>query len=376
MTEPLRVAQVLGRMDYGGVEAVVLNYYRAMDHRQIQFDFFYEQTSLLPQREELAASGAGLYALPAYTHVAAYQSALCKLLMQNNYAVVHAHLNTMNVFPLYAAKRAGVPVRIGHNHSTAHAGEGKKTLLKYLLRPLAAQFATDYFACGLQAAQWMYGEKRVRDGQVTIMPNAIDTRRFAFDPAVRAEVRAELNLPPDALVVGHAGRFVYQKNHTFLLALFAALRAQCPHAKLLLIGEGPLEQEIRAQAQGLEPHILFLGARRDMPRLYHAMDAFCLPSFYEGLPVVGVEAQANGLPCLFSALVTPEILWPEQACSLPLSAGAEAWAQKLETLLRAGRTAPAQDKLQAFDIQVQAARMQRFYLQKAKREAASQSAEV
>ena len=143
MEQPIRVAQVLNRMDSGGVEAVVMNYYRHIDRKQVQFDFYFAKDSVFPQREELEKMGAGIYPIPSYTKVFSYHRVLHHAFKRGNYQIVHAHLSTMSVFPLFAAWRAGIPVRICHNHSTAHWGEGKKTLLKYLLRPFAKVFATD-----------------------------------------------------------------------------------------------------------------------------------------------------------------------------------------------------------------------------------------
>ena len=217
MEQPIRVAQVLNRMDSGGVEAVVMNYYRHIDRKQVQFDFYFAKDSVFPQREELEKMGAGIYPIPSYTKVFSYHRVLHHAFKRGNYQIVHAHLSTMSVFPLFAAWRAGIPVRICHNHSTAHWGEGKKTLLKYLLRPFAKVFATDYFACGEKAGRWMYGNRCFERGHVHVMPNAIDTKKFAYDEEAKRCLRAELGIPQDAFVLGHVGRFMYQKNHAFLL---------------------------------------------------------------------------------------------------------------------------------------------------------------
>ena len=307
--QPVRIAQVLNRMDSGGIEAVVMNYYRHIDHEQIQFDFYFAEGSTFPQREELERLGAGIYPIPAYSHPLAYHKALYSAFREHGYKVVHAHLSTMSVFALFAAWRAGVPVRICHNHSTAHWGEGKKTLLKYLLRPFNKLFATDWCACGEKAGRWMYGDRAFEKGKVHVMPNAIDTEKFAFDPAVRVQLRQELGIPLEAFVVGHVGRFTYAKNHEFLVQVFASLKQQCPDAKLLLVGEGELEQQIRDKVAelGLQRDVIFTGARSDVAKLYSAMDVFCLPSRYEGFGLVALEAQANGLPVLLSKAVPEEV---------------------------------------------------------------------
>ena len=331
MGEPVRVAQVLNRMDSGGVESVVMNYCRHIDRKKIQFDFYFSQDSTFPQREELEQLGAGICPMLPYSRLFAYHRALYKAFREKKYRIVHAHLSTMSVFPLFAAWRAGVPVRICHNHTTAHWGEGVKTLLKYILRPFNKVFATDYFACGETAGRWMYGDRCFDRGEVTVMPNAIDTEQFAFDPAARAALREELGIPQDAFVVGHVGRFMYQKNHGFLMDIFVQLHKERPEARLLLVGEGELMEQVREKAQrlGLEKSVIFTGARRDVSKLYSAMDVFCLPSFYEGMPVVAWEAQANGLPCVFSDRVSIETKKSEGSQFLSLNLKAKNWAERL-----------------------------------------------
>ena len=364
--QPVRIAQVLNRMDSGGIEAVVMNYYRHIDHEQIQFDFYFAAGSTFPQREELERLGAGIYPVPAYSHPLAYHKALYSAFREHGYKVVHAHLSTMSVFALFAAWRAGVPVRICHNHSTAHWGEGKKTLLKYLLRPFNKLFATDWFACGEKAGRWMYGDRAFEKGKVHVMPNAIDTEKFAFDPAVRVQLRQELGIPLEAFVVGHVGRFTYAKNHEFLVQVFASLKQQCPDAKLLLVGEGELEQQIRDKVAelGLQRDVIFTGARSDVAKLYSAMDVFCLPSRYEGFGLVALEAQANGLPCCLSAKVPPEaVLNPQegdhQLCGtqrLELNEPGK-WCEELLSSRRRSFVL----NMQGYDINEQSQQLERFY---------------
>ena len=357
--KPIRVAQILNRMDSGGIEAVVLNYYRQIDRSKVQFDFYLAEGSNLPQHDELEALGAGLYPITPYSHPIAYHKALYTAFKQHGYKIVHAHLSTMSVFPLFAAWRAGVPVRICHNHSTAHWGEGAKTLLKYLLRPFNKLFATDWFACGKAAGRWMYGNKAFEAGKVTVMPNAIDTAKFAFDPAARTTLRKEFGIPQDAFVVGHVGRFTYAKNHTFLLEVFAGLLKTNPDSYLLLVGEGELQEQARQQAKvlGIQSQVIFTGVRPDVDKLYSAIDVFCLPSFYEGMPVVAWEAQANGLPCVLANTMTSEAAKSGHAVFLSLSLPTQIWA---EAIIHAERLSA--DGIP--DIVKSAAWLQTFYLHK------------
>ena len=331
MAEPIRVAQVLNRMDSGGVESVVMNYYRHIDREKVQFDFYLAEGSSFPQREELEQLGAGIYLIPPYSRPVKYHRVLYKAFKKRQYKIVHAHLSAMSVFPLFAAWRAGVPVRICHNHTTAYWGEGIKTLLKYILRPFNKIFATDYFACGETAGRWMFGDRCFNSGKVTVIPNAIDTEKFAFDPEARSSLRKELGIPQDVFVVGHVGRFTYAKNHSFLVDVFMDLLKKMPDAKLLLIGEGKLMDHIRGKAKKLhiEKKVIFAGVRKDTNKLYSVMDVFCLPSLYEGLGMVVWEATANGVPTLLSDRVPKEANIECYCSVLSLKQKPQIWAEEL-----------------------------------------------
>lgn len=157
--QPIRVAQMMTDMNYGGVEMVVMNYYRHMDRSKVQFDFFALKGSALPQREEIERLGGRVYVVPKYTHLPQYEREIGRLFRQNGYQIVHSHMNTLSVLSLWGAKRAGVPNRIAHNHSTVGRGEGAKNVMKYLLRPFAAVYPTRLCACSRTAGSWLYGEK-------------------------------------------------------------------------------------------------------------------------------------------------------------------------------------------------------------------------
>lgn len=363
MSDPIRVAQVLNRMDSGGIEAVLMNYYRHIDRSKVQFDFYYAEDSRLPQRAELEKMGAGLYPVPAYSRPVAYHWVLYRAFREKQYKIVHAHLSTMSVFALFAAWRAGVPVRICHNHTTAHKSEGKRTVLKYLLRPFNKVFATDYFACGEAAGRWMYGDRCFDAGRVIVMPNAIETEKYAYDPDARVQLRDELQIPQEAFVVGHVGRFMHQKNHRFLLEMFAQLLPQRPEAWLLLVGEGEMQREMERLARQLSirERVVFTGARQDVNKLYSVMDVFCLPSYYEGMPLVAWEAQANGLPCLFADTVSKEASFEqlETVYRLALKETAQ-WCVLLKQFSNKRSSEP--DIVAPFSIIKQSCKLEEYYL--------------
>lgn len=302
-SKPIRVAQMMTEMNYGGVEMVVMNYYRHIDRSKVQFDFFVLEGSEIPQREEIERLGGRIYIVPHYKHLVQYEKTLIRLFKENNYKIVHSHMNTLSVFSLRVAKKAGVPVRIAHNHSTAGKGEYKKNLVKYMLRPFAKVYPTDLFACSHLAGDWLYG----KNANYTVFNNAIELDKFVYNEQIREKIRKQYHIE-NKFVIGHVGRFCYQKNHDFLIDIFEKVHEREKEAILLLIGEGELEDEIKAKVYrlGLDECVIFAGTCSNVNEMYQAMDVFVLPSRYEGLPVVGVEAQAAGLPCLFSINVTKE----------------------------------------------------------------------
>lgn len=306
--EPIRVAQIIGKLASAGVEAVVNNYWRHMDREAFRFDFYIDEDSVCEPPREMTEAGAVYRTIPSSRHPAARVKALTALLKQYPAQIVHSHMNSLNAVSLYAARKAGIPVRISHSHSTSDRREGLRAAVKGILRKTGSWFATDRMACGDRAARWLFGDRAVDAGEVFILPNAIDVERYRFSPEARDRIRRELGLE-DAFVVGHVGRFMKQKNQAFLIRAFAALKAKRVDAALLLVGDGELrpEAEKLVRELGMGDSVLFTGNRKDVAELYSAMDVFALPSLYEGFPVVGIEAQANGLPCLFSDHVTEEI---------------------------------------------------------------------
>ena len=319
--EPVRVLQIIGIACNGGVESVILNYYRHIDKSKVQFDFVVHKNPSENFVKEVKKGGGRLYEVTPYMkNVFAFTYEIYKIIRNGRYEIVHSNMNRLSVFHLFAAWLAGAKVRILHNHTTDAKTEGLRTILKRVLRPFAKMFANRYWACSNLAGEWMYGKKAVQSGKITIIPNAIDLEKFAFNPDKRKLLRQKLGLE-NKFVLGHIGRFVYQKNHSFLIDVFAEVVKVKPEARLMLVGDGELRKTIEEKvvSLGLQDKVLFLGNRNDVADLYNAMDIFLLPSHYEGLPVVGVEAQANGLKCLFSDKVTEESKLLEETMFIPLN---------------------------------------------------------
>ena len=326
--EPIRIAQIIGKWLGGGVESVVMNYYRHIDRTKIQFDFICDEDSTNIPYDEIEQLRGRVILVPPYQKVFEYQKDLIKLFKDNNYKIVHSHINTLSVFPLRAAKKARVPIRIAHSHSTTNKKEWKKNLVKQILRPFSKVYATDYMCCSELAGRWLFGNKEYDKGNVYLLNNAIDLDKFKYNEKIRKEKRKELNIKDDTLVIGHVGRFVEQKNHRFLIDIFNEVHKQKENSILLLVGQGPLMEEMKEKVKtlGIEDSVKFLGQRNDVNELYQAFDVFCLPSLYEGLPVVGVEAQATGLLCIFSDNMTKETKVLDTTEFLSLNQSVEEWA--------------------------------------------------
>ncbi len=329
MKRPIRVAHIIGKWVGGGVESVVMNYYRHIDRTKIQFDFICDNDSTNIPYDEIKSLGGKVILIPPYQKVIRYHKELKKILKEGNYQIVHSHINTLSVFSLCAAKSAGVPIRIAHSHSTTNKKEWKKNILKQALRPFSKLFATDYMCCSELAGRWLFGNKAFNKGEVYILNNAIDLDKFAYNASKRKTKRKEFGIKDDTLVIGHIGRFVEQKNHRFLIDIFNEIHKKNKNSILLLVGQGPLEAEMKEKVKtlGLTDSVIFAGQRKDANELYQAMDAFVLPSLYEGLPVVGVEAQAAGLLCLLSNDMTKETKILKKTKIISLNEPPSTWAK-------------------------------------------------
>lgn len=342
MEEPIRVAQIIGKWLGGGVEAVVMNYYRNIDKSKIQFDFICDSDSTNIPYEEIENLGGRVFLIPPYQHPIKYHKELKKLLIKNKYRIVHSHINTLSVFSLYAAKKTGIPIRIAHSHSTTNKKEWKKNLMKQILKPFSKVFSTDYFCCSELSGRWLFGNRTYDEGKVYLLNNAIDLEKFTFNNKIREKKREALNLKDNALVIGHIGRFVGQKNHDFLVDIFHEIRKRNKEAILILVGQGPLTEQIKAKVDKLQltKYVKFLGQRNDANELYQAFDVFLLPSLYEGLPVVGIEAQATGLLCIFSDAMTKETKVLDTTTFVSLNQSPEKWS---EIILKKYQTFKRQD---------------------------------
>lgn len=364
--EPIRIPQIVGKWLGGGIEAVVISEYLAMDKSKIQFDFICDEDSTNIPYDLIEKNGGRVIIIPPYQKAFKYHKELKKVLKENNYKIVHSHISTMSVFSLFAAKCAGVPVRIAHSHSTTNKKEKKKNLMKQVLRPFSKVFATNYMCCSELAGRWLFGNKEYDKGNVYLLNNAIDLDKFKYDEKLRKKKRKELGIKDDTLVIGHIGRFVAQKNHTFLIDIFNEIYKKNNNSILLLAGQGPLMEDIKNKVKdlNLDDSVKFLGQRNDANELYQAFDVFLLPSLYEGLPVVGVEAQAAGLLCYLSDDMTKETKVLDITKFMSLNNTPEEWADNILDDIKKYKRIDTSKEMTAknFNIKEEAKKLEEYYL--------------
>lgn len=365
--KPVRIAQIMGYMNGAGVETVVTNYYKFIDKSKIQFDFICCNGSTNIPYDEIKKQGGNVIIVPSYKKIFSFCRKLEQVLKENDYKIVHSHINALSVFSLLAAKNAGIKVRIAHSHSSSNKKEKIRNVVKNFLRLFSKVFATDYIACSELAGRWLFGNKAYEDGKVMILNNAIDLNKFLYNEKIRKSKRKELGISEDTFVVGHIGRFMKQKNHDYLMEIFNEIHKKNNDSLLLLAGQGPLLGEIKSKVSKLklDNSVVFLGQQNDANELYQAFDLFILPSLYEGLPVVGIEAQVSGLPCLFSNDMTKETKMLKTTHFLSLDDSPEKWASEAIKYLNYKRKNEKKEiENSGFDIEREAIKLQNYYLSK------------
>lgn len=363
----IRVLQEVATMDVGGVERLLYDYFTHLGNCEVAFDFvIFDREKEGIFEKPLREMGCRFHCVPRVKGFGlSYIRALWKLLREGGYQAVHAHRGSRSFFVLFLAWLAGVPVRIAHSHL---AFEPDANVIKHLktvvFKRLCRLFATDLFACGDDAARFMWGT--ADPAKVHKMTNAIDTGRFHQALAAREQMRKDLGVD-DAFVLGTVARIDAQKNPLYLLKIAKAVQQSGKNAVVLVAGTGPMEQEVKQQAHemGLDGFVRFLGVRQDIPELLAAMDLFLLPSVFEGLPVTLMETQASGLPALVSDRVTKEMDHAGLIRFLPLEEDASCWADAvLEARVNENRCEYARKVLdEGYDIADQAHKLAAFYLQ-------------
>lgn len=359
MGEPIRVAQIMGKLWAGGVEMVVFNYYRAIDKSKIQFDFYYDADSTVEPPQELIDMGVRFYEIPPYQKLPSYIKTLRGYFKENNYQIVHSHINTLSVFPLFAAWTCRIPTRIAHNHSVPGGNEVKRNLLKYFLRLFAKVFSTDYFACSEKAGRWMFGNKDFDNGKVTVIKNATDFDRFRPSDEQTSQLREKLGLDGKFLI-GHIGRLTFAKNHEFLLDVFKQISEKREDVALLLVGDGELHESIceGIRKRKLEKKVVMSGQVSNPEAYYRLANVLVIPSIFEGLSLTTIESQIAGVPVVASTAVPEEAVISDGVVRLDLGDKNE-W---VDTVLKmANKKVTLDDRSKEYDIRNAVMKLENIY---------------
>ena len=362
----MRVLQVVTHMNRGGLETMLMNYYRHIDRSKVQFDFLTHRENRCDYDDEIEILGGKIYRLPTLNPWSIkYRRALSDFFAKHsNYKVVHVHQDCMSSVILKEAAKHNIPMRIAHSHNS-NQDKNIKYLVKLFYRHYIPRYATKLFACGEKAGKWMF-----RGANFEIMNNAIDSQMYVFNDAKRQEQRNYLKIDQTCILIGHVGRFSYAKNHSFLIDVFEKVCNKV-EAKLLLVGDGQLCKQIKnkVNALNLSDRVIFTGVRDDVSDLMQAMDVFLFPSIYEGLPVTLIEAQASGLPCIISDKVPIECKKTDLVEQIALKEDAENWANEIIKFVQTKRRNTYDDiKNSGFDIRENAKKLQEFYLTTQKKE--------
>ena len=356
----IRILQIVPNMQAGGLENSIMNYYRNIDRTKIQYDFIVHYKTPHFYDEEIKKLGGHIYYLSFRDdkNIFKYIRDLHSIFKTKKYHIVHSHMASLAFIHLGMAKLCDIPVRIIHSRNSS-TGNDLKGVLKSFLLKLAPLFANHFFACGQNAGRFLFKKR-----DFLVVNNATDLNRFYFSPAKRESIRQELSIKEDTLVIGHIGRFNIQKNHLFLLDVFFDVLKQQQNAVLILLGDGENRDliEKKIQSLGIDKNVILAGTRKDVERFYCGFDVFCLPSLFEGLPNVGVEAQASGCPCLFSTEVTQEVNLLPTTEYLSLTETQQKWAEKIIEISKKNRLVDTKKYLQKYDITHEAKKMEEWYL--------------
>lgn len=363
----IRVLHIVTYMGRGGLETMIMNYYRYIDRKKIQFDFLVHRDFEADYDAEIESLGGKIYRLPQLNPISdKYLKALDHFFEEHTeYPIVHCHLDCMAGIPLKYAKKHNVLVRIAHAHSSSQTKD-KKYLLKLYYKQKIRKYASHLLACADAAGKWMF-----QTNDFTVLNNAIDTSKYKYNEETNMQIRGKWNVPKDAIVVGHVGRFAPPKNHMFLISVFAEIVKRNEKAILLLVGDGELRSNAEEQVKmlGLEKQVIFAGQCSNVDELLQCMNVFVFPSIYEGLPVSLVEAQAAGLPCLISDKVPIECKKTDLVKQIGLQESKETWADEILKAAMCSKKDTSKEIIESgFDIVENAKWLENFYIKAMKEE--------
>lgn len=319
----------------GGIDKYLLNFLKKVSKEDVRIDFLTNEIEL-ELKAELKKFDSNLYAIANLKHPISQYRQVCSIIKAGRYDTVYLNISTaIDCIAAIAAKHTGVKRRMLHSHSSGNDCESTLkrnvfNLIHKFCRLFLYRYGTEFYGCSVKAGEWMFPKKIVNSEKFSVIHNAVDRGKYEYSVEKREEIRSELGIT-DQFVLGHVGNFCYQKNHYFLLDVFEEVHKKNPDSILLLAGDGVRFEQVKKliSEKHLEDAVKLLGRRSDADYLYQGMDAFLLPSNFEGLPIAGIEAQSAGLPCFMSDEITKESRITEACYFIPLKAGAKRWAEEI-----------------------------------------------
>lgn len=362
----IRILHMIGSLELGGSQTMIMNIYRRIDKNIIQFDFIIDHTADMYYADEIRALGGIIYTMPTFTGAniwKIYREWNIFFKEHPEYKIIHSHVRSYASIFLQIAKKYSL-ITIIHSHNTSN-GKGIKSFIKNSLQfPL--KYQGDYFmACSELAGKWLFGEKIIENKNFMIVRNGIDSKKFMYDIEKRMKIRKEFNINKNEFVVGYLARVVEQKNPLFMIDVFKEIVDLCPTATCLFVGDGELLSKVKNKAKelGIYDKIIFTGLRTDSSDLLSAMDVYILPSFWEGLGMSLIEAQASGLQCFCSENIQKEAIITNLVNVKKLGDGAYSWAKNVLNYSNGYvRKSRENDVINnGFDISLVAEEMEKFY---------------
>lgn len=366
MNGPVRIIQVFGRLNRGGAESVIMNLYRNIDRDKVQFDFIVHTEQKCDYDDEILLMGGKIYSVPQFKGLNFFD--YChkwNLFFKTHpeYKIIHSHISSTAAIFLLIAKFYRL-FTISHSHNIS-SGKGYNAVVKDVMQLPLRYICNYYMACSLEAGIWLYGDNIVKGDKFKILKNALSLKEFFFDEEKRNLIRNQLNIRDNQKVLIHVGRFHYQKNHEFLIDLFALTVKENSDFLLILVGDGELKLKIMEKVNELkiQDNVIFLGVRQDIPDLLIAADIFVFPSHFEGLGVVLIEAQVSGLPCLISDKIPNEAIVSNLIYTQTLKSSAAEWTKNIKkiSLNHKERKTEITEKMLNYDIQLTSKWLIDFY---------------
>ena len=326
-----RLLCIISTMNSGGAETFLMKVYRKLDRSKYQLDFCVNTPDECFYSKEIRELGGRMFYIPSKSENSKeFKKKLTELIRRENYKyVLRITSNAAGFMDLKIAKKAGAEICSARSSNSSDGASLVTKAVHLAGRILWGKYVDVKFAPSDLAAAYTFGKKAVKRGEVVSLHNAVDLSVYKYYPEERIRIREELGIR-DRRVVGHVGRFMEQKNHSFLIDVFSEIHKQNENTVLLLVGgNGALQNQVREKVfdLGLEQSVIFTGVRSDIPQLLSAMDVFVMPSLFEGMPNTVIEAQATGLPCVIADTITREANITGLVEYLPLEAP-QIWAQK------------------------------------------------